>query len=48
VVLADGRLVTASPREHADLFWAVRGGGGNDDDVESPVPLMSPAGRRFA
>ena len=29
VVLADGRLVAANPREHADLFWAIRGGGGN-------------------
>lgn len=29
VVLADGRCVHASPQEHADLFWAIRGGGGN-------------------
>jgi FAD/FMN-containing dehydrogenase len=29
VVTADGRLVRASADEHADLFWALRGGGGN-------------------
>lgn len=29
MVLADGRFVTADAAQNADLFWAVRGGGGN-------------------
>jgi FAD/FMN-containing dehydrogenase len=29
IVTADGQILRAAPQEHAELFWAIRGGGGN-------------------
>jgi hypothetical protein len=44
IVLASGKLVTASEKENSDLFWAIQGGGGNFGVVVSFLFRMHDAG----
>jgi hypothetical protein len=44
LVTADGQLRTASTTEHQDLFWGVRGGGGNFGIVTSLAYRLHPVG----
>src|SRR5215216_1659044 len=45
VVTASGEIVTASADEHPDLFWAIRGGGGNAGIVTELVFRLAPVGQ---
>jgi FAD/FMN-containing dehydrogenase len=44
IVTADGKVLMVSAKQHADLFWAIRGGGGNFGVVTSLEYRLHPVG----
>lgn len=48
IVTVDGRQMDASPKSNADLFWAIRGGGGNFGIVTSLEYRLHPVGQVFS
>jgi FAD/FMN-containing dehydrogenase len=45
VVTANGQVITASAENHPDLFWAIRGGGGNFGIITEFVFQLAPVDR---
>jgi FAD/FMN-containing dehydrogenase len=48
IVTADGRFVTANDQENPDLYWGVRGGGGNFGIVTAFTYKLNPVGKVLA
>ncbi|MBO3746826.1 FAD-binding oxidoreductase [Streptosporangiaceae bacterium NEAU-GS5] len=48
IVTAEGRQLTVGPDQHPDLFWAIRGGGGNFGVVTSLEFRLHPVSQVYA